>query len=190
MVENLLTSIRQCEICKDLPLGPRPIIQASAKSKILIAGQAPGQITHRKGIPFDDPSGERLRQWLGVERKAFYDRENFAVVPMGFCYPGKGKSGDLPPRLECAENWHDELLTSLQNIELKLIIGQYALAYYLGDKCEKTLTETVLNWQTHWPEILPLPHPSPRNISWFKRNGWFEAEVLPILRQRVRAVLG
>lgn len=189
MVEKLLGSIRQCEICKELPLGPRPIVQASVASKILIAGQAPGQITHRKGIPFDDPSGNRLREWLGVDKNAFYDPDNFAIVPMGFCYPGKGKSGDLPPRRECAENWHDELLGGLKKIELKLIIGQYALAYYLGDAREKTLTETVRNWRTHWPEVLPLPHPSPRNFSWLKKNSWFEGEILPILRQRVREVL-
>ncbi len=190
MVAKLLTSIRKCEICKGLPLGPRPIIQAHANSRILIAGQAPGQITHRKGIPFDDPSGERLRQWLGVDRGVFYNPENFAIIPMGFCYPGKGKSGDLPPRPECAQSWHDQLLPSLKNIQLKLIIGQYALAHYLGDTREKTLTATVINWHSRWPDILPLPHPSPRNISWFKRNSWFEGEVLPTLQNRVQEVLG
>jgi len=190
MVTKLLTSIRICQICTGLPLGPRPIIQASAKSKILIAGQAPGQITHHKGIPFDDPSGERLRLWLGIDRNTFYNPENFAIIPMGFCYPGKGKSGDLPPRAECAKTWHDDLLASLHNIELKLVIGQYAHAYYLGDSRQKTLTETVINWRTHWPDILPLPHPSPRNISWFKRNEWFERNVLPVLQVRVREVLG
>lgn len=189
MVAKLLRSIRKCEICEGLPLGPRPIVQASAKSKILIAGQAPGQITHRKGVPFDDPSGNRLRDWLRVSREEFYDPNNFAIVPMGFCYPGKGKSGDLPPRPECAENWHEDLLSKLENIELKLVIGQYALAYYLGEGREKTLTETVRNWRNHWPKILPLPHPSPRNMRWFKSNGWFDDEVLPVLRERVREVL-
>ncbi len=189
MVAKLLTSIRKCEICDGLPLGPRPIVQASGSSRILIAGQAPGQITHRKGIAFDDPSGERLRQWLGVDRGAFYDPGNFAIVPMGFCYPGKGKSGDLPPRAECAQNWHNDLLGRLKNIELKVIIGQYAQRYYLDHGRAKTLTETVANWQSHWPDVLPLPHPSPRNFSWFKRNGWFESEVLPMLRARVEEIL-
>ncbi len=189
MVAGLLASIRQCQICEGLDLGPRPIVQAHAESRILIAGQAPGQITHRKGIPFDDPSGNRLRDWLGIDREAFYDRRKFAIVPMGFCYPGKGKSGDLPPRSECAEKWHCDLLGRLENIELTLVIGQYALEWHLGDVRAKTLTETVKNWHQFWPDKLPLPHPSPRNIRWFKQNPWFETEILPVLKERVQKIL-
>lgn len=186
---ELLASIRACQICPDLPLGPRPIVQASDKSKILIAGQAPGQITHKKGIPFDDPSGNRLREWLGVSRDAFYDADSFAIVPMGFCYPGKSKSGDLPPRVECAPQWRQELLKGLKQVELTLVIGQYALDWHLGEQREKTLTATVANWRLHWPTTLPLPHPSPRNIRWFRQNPWFADEILPALRARVQKIL-
>ena len=187
--DTLLHSIRACEICEGLPLGPRPIVQAHSAARILIAGQAPGQRTHHKGIPFDDPSGERLRDWLGVTRDEFYDPGKFAVVPMGFCYPGKGKSGDLPPRSECAPAWRTQLLGGLPDLELTLVIGMYALDWHLGDKRAKTLTDTVSNWRSFWPEVLPLPHPSPRNIRWFKTNGWFEADILPALKTRVREIL-
>ena len=189
LLSTLLTSIRNCQICKDLPLGPRPIVQADSLSKILIVGQAPGQVTHRKGIPFDDPSGERLRDWLGVDRKAFYDPKNFAILPMGFCYPGKGKSGDLPPRPECAPKWRTDIMAKLTNIELTIIVGQYALEWHLGAARSKTLTQTVTNWRQHWPSHLPLPHPSPRNIRWFKQNQWFEEEILPVLKSRVQKIL-
>jgi len=188
-LKPLLDEIRACEICQGLDLGPGPIVQAHGDAKILIAGQAPGQKTHHKGIPFDDPSGERLRDWLGVSRDEFYDSRNFAVVPMGFCYPGKGKSGDLPPRVECAEKWRVALLDKLSNIELTLVIGQYALEWHLGSKRDKTLTATVANWAQHWPDNLPLPHPSPRNIRWFMKNQWFEADILPMLKDRVREIL-
>jgi len=188
-VAPLLETIRACQICQGLDLGPRPIVQVHGDARILIAGQAPGQRTHHKGIPFDDPSGERLRDWLGVGREVFYNARKFAIVPMGFCYPGKGKSGDLPPRRECAEKWRSELLGRLENIELVLVIGQYALDWHLGDRRAKTLTETVVNWRQHWPNILPLPHPSPRNIRWFRQNQWFETEILPVLKARVEEIL-
>jgi len=188
-MKSLLDSIRACTLCRDLPLGPGPIVQAHPEARILIAGQAPGQRTHRKGIPFDDPSGERLRDWLGVDRETFYDATRIAVAPMGFCYPGKGKSGDLPPRAECAPAWRENLLKGMKNIELTLVIGQYAMDWHLGDRRQSTLTGTVENWRAFWPEILPLPHPSPRNVRWFKQNPWFESDVLPALRRRVREVI-
>ncbi len=185
-VANLIENIRSCTICTGLPLGPRPIFQFSSKSKILIAGQAPGRITHEKGIPFDDPSGNRLRDWLGVDRDQFYNPDLFAIVPMGFCFPGSKKGGDLPPRLECAEKWRDQILAELSGIVLTLVIGKYAMDWHLGAQQGKTLTETVKNWESAWPELLPMPHPSPRNGLWLKKNPWFERDVLPPLQRRVK----
>lgn len=184
-LELLLTEVRACQICSGLPLGPKPLLQAGPGSKILIAGQAPGSKTHDKGRPFDDASGKRLRKWLGVTEEQFYDPDIFAIIPMGFCFPGTGKGGDLPPRKECAPAWRQSLLDNLPNIELTLVLGQYALDWHLGAAKSKTLTETVLRWQEFWPGILPLPHPSPRNIRWFKANAWFEKDVVPVLRGRV-----
>ena len=188
-LDTLLGSIRACSLCGGLPLGPRPIVQAHHDSRILIAGQAPGQRTHEKGIPFDDPSGKRLRDWLGVDREEFYDSKIFAIVPMGFCYPGRGLTGDLPPRPECAPKWRNQLLGELQNIEFTLVIGHYALDWHLGDQRLKTLTDTVLHWRSGWPDILPLPHPSPRNNRWLRNNQWFDKEVLPALKTRIRNIL-
>jgi len=189
-LENLLKQISQCTICADhLPLGPRPVLQASSNAKILIAGQAPGRIVHQTGKPFDDKSGERLRQWLGVSADQFYNPDLFAIVPMGFCFPGTGKSGDLPPRKECRATWHDALFKKTPQLELKLIIGAYALDYHLGDRQSKTLTETVKRWQKFLPEYMPLPHPSPRNNIWLRRNIWFETEVVPHLQARVRQLI-
>jgi uracil-DNA glycosylase len=186
---SLLTEIRACTLCTGhLPLGPRPVLQAAASARILIAGQAPGRKVHDTGIPFNDASGERLRNWLGLSREQFYDDSQIAIVPMGFCYPGTGKSGDLPPRPECAAAWRGALLAQLKNIELTLVIGQYALAYHLPD-AGKSVTESVRAWHQHWPHTLPLPHPSPRNNLWLRRNPWFEEEVLPALRTRVAEVL-
>lgn len=185
----LLQRVRRCTICDGLPLGPRPILQAGAAAKILIVGQAPGRITHARGQPFDDVSGDRLRDWLGVDRATFYDPDLFAILPMGFCYPGKGRGGDLPPRPECAPAWRQPLLARLPAIELTLAIGQYAHRWHLGDACGRTLQETVRNWAVFWPDILPMPHPSPRNNRWLKMNPFFEAEVLPALRARVRALV-
>ncbi len=186
---TLLAQIRSCTLCAaHLPLGPRPVVQLHSSARILIVGQAPGRKVHETGVPFNDASGERLRAWLGISRETFYDETQIAIMPMGFCYPGTGKSGDLPPRPECAPAWRVPLLSHLKNLKLTLVIGQYALAYHLPN--EKTsLTKTVQGWRKHWPTIVPLPHPSPRNNIWLKRNPWFEAELLPVLRTRVSEVL-
>jgi len=186
---SLLKDVRACQICQGLPLGPKPLLQAGANAKILIAGQAPGSKTHEKGRPFDDLSGKRLRQWLGVTDDQFYDPDIFAIIPMGLCFPGTGKGGDLPPRPECAPRWRQPLLSSLPNLQLTLVLGQYALDWHLGDAKSKTLTDTVKRWQEFWPHQLPLPHPSPRNIRWFKSNPWFEEEVVPMLQKRVQELV-
>ncbi|HOV56449.1 MAG TPA: uracil-DNA glycosylase family protein [Rhodanobacteraceae bacterium] len=187
----LLQRIRACRLCAaHLPLGPRPVLRARASARLLIVGQAPGTRVHASGIPWNDPSGERLRAWLGIDRDAFYDEARVAIVPMGFCYPGKGRSGDLPPRAECAQTWHPQLLPQLPRIELTLLIGQYAQRYFLGTARGDDLTATVRAYRDYLPRCLPLPHPSPRNIGWFRRNPWFESEVLPTLRRRVQALLG
>lgn len=189
MLEKLLKEIRQCRLCEpELPLGANPIIQASKEAKLLIIGQAPGTQVHNTSIPWNDPSGDRLRQWLELDKARFYDASNIAIMPMGLCYPGKGKSGDLPPRKECAPQWHSKVLEQLPNVGMTLLIGQYAQNYYLSDK-PKTLTETVRAWQQWAPNYLPLPHPSPRNTLWLKRNPWFEAEVVPFIREYVHAHL-
>jgi uracil-DNA glycosylase len=160
-----------------------------ASAKILIAGQAPGRKVHETGVPFDDPSGDRLRRWLGLSREAFYDPKQVAILPMGFCFPGTGKSGDFPPRPECAPAWRAPLLARLKSLKLTLVIGQYALAYHLPNEAG-TLTEVVRDWQKHWPHIVVLPHPSPRNNLWLKRNPWFEKEHIPLLQDRVSEILG
>ncbi|MDO7172067.1 uracil-DNA glycosylase family protein [Mariniflexile sp. AS56] len=189
-MEDLLSTIRQCTICeKYLPLGTRPIVSAHSAAKIVIIGQAPGTKVHKTGIPWDDPSGKQLRNWLGVTEDEFYDATKFAIIPMGFCYPGKGKTGDLPPRPECAPQWHEVLLEKLPNVELILLIGMYSQKYYLGKKAKKTLTETVANYKAYLPKFLPLPHPSPRNRFWLTKNPWFEVEVLPELRSGVKKLI-
>lgn len=182
---KLLKEVRACTICKaHLPCPPRPVLQLHPDAKILIAGQAPGSKVQKTGIPFDDPSGKRLREWMGVSSDNFYNSKIIAILPMGFCFPGTGKSGDLPPRTECAPAWREQLLSKIPNIQLTLVIGKYAQDYHL-DNPYKTLTELVINWKEYWPKILPLPHPSPRNNIWLKRNPWFEAEVIPILQKRI-----
>ena len=188
---RLLKDIRGCTICAaHLPLGPRPVLQADPAARILIVGQAPGRKVHETGIPFHDPSGDRLRIWLGVTREQFYDARIFALVPMGFCYPGSGSSGDLPPRPECAEAWRKRVLAGLSNIKLTLVLGRYAQDWHLKDRRGPTLTETVSDWRPHLKVgVVPLPHPSPRNIRWFKANPWFEADLIPALRKRVGAIL-
>ncbi|MDX1495705.1 MAG: uracil-DNA glycosylase family protein, partial [Longimicrobiales bacterium] len=153
-----------------------------------LAGQAPGRRVHESGVPFDDPSGDRLRDWLGLDRDAFYDPRILAILPMGFCYPGTGSSGDLPPRPECAPAWREELLARLNRVELTLVIGRYAMDWHLHAG-SRTVTDAVRAWRDRWPDVVPLPHPSPRNQRWMKKNPWFEAEVLPALRSRVREVL-
>jgi uracil-DNA glycosylase len=183
---RLLADVRACTICAaHLPHGPRPVVQADARARILIAGQAPGRRVHRSGLAFDDASGVRLRHWMGMEEPVFRDPSFVALVPMGFCYPGTGKSGDLPPRPECARTWRTPLLAQLPNIELMLLIGQYAQAWHLQQPTKAPLTQTVRAWREHWPLVLPLPHPSPRNNLWLRRNPWFEEEVVPALRERI-----
>ncbi|EGQ8088124.1 uracil-DNA glycosylase family protein [Vibrio vulnificus] len=184
-LEPLLTQIRACQVCASaLPLGANPVVQAHSEAKILIIGQAPGTKVHHTSIPWNDASGNRLRAWLDIEKQTFYDPKQIAIMPMGFCYPGQGQSGDLPPRKECAPLWHEALLKHLPNIELTLLIGQYAQNRYLSNK-PKTLTETVQNWQAWLPDYLPLPHPSPRNTLWLRKNPWFEEQTVPYLRQQV-----
>ncbi len=186
----LLKEIRACTVCEEyLLLGPRPILAASKKSRILIVGQAPGTRVHKSGIPWDDPSGDKLRDWLGVDKKTFYNDDKIAIVPMGLCYPGKGKTGDLPPRKECAELYFDRLLPLMKNIQLTILIGQYAQAYYLKNRRKSNLTETVKAWRDYFPEYIILPHPSPRNFGWFKKNPWFEEEVLPILKTKINKLI-
>lgn len=190
--DALLARIRACRTCEAfLPLGPRPVVQASPSARLLIVSQAPGRKVHASGIPFDDPSGERLRDWLGVDRATFYDARKVAIVPMGFCFPGTGRSGDLPPRPECAPDWHPQLLPRLRRVQLTLAIGQYAQARLLAAQRGKTLTETVQAWRNHLQasSLIPLPHPSPRNRLWLARNPWFEAELVPELRLRVNEAL-
>lgn len=186
----LLAQIRSCEVCvPHLPAGPRPIVSAHPNASVLIIGQAPGRRVHESGVPWDDPSGDRLRDWMGVDKDLFYDREKIGIVPMGFCYPGTGKSGDLPPRKECAELWHQELLAGMPNIQLTLLLSQYAHARYLPGRRKKTVTETVRSWQEYLPTYLPLPHPSPRNNIWLKKNPWFALEVIPYVRKTVGDLL-
>lgn len=188
-LSSLLKEVRACTLCAGhLPLVPRPIFQLHASAPILIAGQAPGRAAHESGIPFNDPSGDRLRAWLGLSREIFYDASQVAILPMGFCFPGTGKSGDLPPRPECALKWRAALLSHLRNLELTLIIGQYAQAYHLPNQ-RTSLTEAVRAWQKNWPHLVLLPHPSPRNNLWLKRNPWFEQELLPVLRTRISEIL-
>ena len=184
-MKNLLKDIRQCTICEaHLPLGPRPIVSAHKDSKIVIIGQAPGLKVHTTGIPWDDPSGKQLRKWLDVTDELFYDETKIALVPMGFCYPGKGKSGDLPPRPECAPQWHQKLLDQMPNLQLVILIGMYSQKYYLKEKAKRTLTETVAEYKTYLPNYFPLPHPSPRNRFWLTKNPWFEKEVIPELQEK------
>jgi uracil-DNA glycosylase len=186
---QLIQSVRECRICEEsLPLGPRPVLQVHPQARILIAGQAPGRKVHETGIPFDDPSGDRLREWLAVTKDEFYDESKIAILPMGFCFPGTGKSGDLPPRPECAETWRQPLLDSLKQIKLTLVIGQYAQRWHLPHR-HGNLTETVRAWQEYGPGIIPLPHPSPRNNIWLKKNPWFSKELLPFLKVLTKEAL-
>lgn len=189
-MNSLLNEIAACQLCKDfLPNPPKPVLQINNQSKIAIIGQAPGRKVQESGIPWDDASGNELRRWLDVTPEQFYDPNLFALVPMGFCYPGSKKSGDLPPRPECAPTWHQRLLTANKNIRLTLLIGQYAQNYYLKERAEKSLTENVRKFQEFLPQYLPLVHPSPRNRIWQKKNPWFEREVLPLLKETVRKAI-
>lgn len=186
----LVEEVSACRHCAaQLPHEPRPVLRAASSAKLLIIGQAPGTKVHASGIPWDDASGERLREWMGLDKARFYDTRNIAIMPMGLCYPGKGRSGDLPPRPECAPLWHQRVLEQLPAVELTLLIGSYAQQYYLGD-AHRTLTERVQHWRDFAPQYLPLVHPSPRNRLWLARNPWFEEELVPVLRARVRQILG
>lgn len=189
MIEDFLDEVRACRRCEGLPLGPRPVAQAHRDARILIVGQAPGTKVHKTGLSFDDPSGDRLRGWLGVDRATFYDPSKFAIMATAMCYPGKGKSGDLPPRPECAPFWHPRLRALLPRLELTLLIGSYAQAYYLGERRGRTLAETVARWREFAPTYFPTPHPSPRNRLWLRKHPWFEEELVPELRARVQSLL-
>ena len=188
----LLQEVRQCRLCAAaLPLGPRPVLRAARGARLLIVGQAPGTRVHESGIPWNDPSGDRLRAWLAVDRDVFYDESRIAIVPMGFCYPGVDRNGgDKPPRPECARHWHPRLLPHLSQVELTLLVGGYAQKYYLGGARPPSMTGTVRRWAEFAPRFLPLPHPSWRNTAWLRKNPWFDEDVLPVLRDRVRALLG
>ncbi|SRR5690606_20762780 len=189
-LDALLRAVRACTACAaQLPLGPRPVLQAGTGARILVVGQAPGLRVHTTGIPWDDPSGVRLRTWMGIGPETFHDPQRVAILPMGYCYPGRGRGGDLPPRRECAELWLDALLAKLPHIETTLLIGQYAQRHYLGRRRKASLTATVEAWRDYAPRFLPLPHPSPRNTPWFQRHPWFERDLVPALRERVAAVL-
>lgn len=189
-LSSLLAEVRACAICAvHLPHGPRPVLQAEARARILIASQAPGLRVHNSGIPFDDRSGDRLREWMGIDRGDFYDPGKIAIVPMGFCYPGTGRSGDLPPRAECAPQWRQPLLAHMPSIKLTLVIGKYAQQYHLPSNPHANLTATVRAWREFWPQTFPLPHPSPRNNIWLRKNPWFEEEVLPQLCRSVKGAL-
>lgn len=189
-MEKLLKEIRACHFCKEhLPLAPRPILNFTRESRIMIVGQAPGARVHETGIPWNDPSGDRLRQWMGVDREVFYDPKVFAIVPMGFCYPGKGRSGDLPPRPECADLWMGKILSALEKVELTLLIGQYSQAHFLKNSRKTNLTETVRAYEEYLPQFMVLPHPSPRNNIWLKKNQWFEQTLIPQLRRRIHPLI-
>lgn len=189
-MESLLNNIRACTICAPyLPHSPKPVLAAAPTSKILLIGQAPGSKVHQSGILWDDASGNNLREWLQMDHETFYNPNNLAVVPMGFCYPGKGKSGDLPPRPECAVTWHAQILSQFKSLKLTLLVGNYAQRYYLRKNGKETLTETVRAYHEYLPNYFPLPHPSPRNNIWMKNNSWFKEEVIPALRKRITEAL-
>lgn len=189
-VAELIARAQACTVCAaHLPHAPRPVLRASPTARLLIVGQAPGRRVHETGIPWNDPSGDQLRAWLGMTREAFYDVSRIAIIPTGLCYPGTVKGSDLPPRRECAPLWHPLLRAAMPDIRLTLLIGAYAQAYYLGARRRRTLADTVAAWRDYAPDFLPLPHPSPRNRGWQKRHPWFEAEVVPMLRERVGAAL-
>jgi len=191
-LDRVAGEARACRICAPhLPLGPRPVFRVSPSARLLIIGQAPGTRVHDSGVPWDDRSGDRLRDWLRLDPGTFYDTARVAIVPMGFCYPGRDKAGgDAPPRPECAPAWHPRLLPLMPAVGLTLLVGSYAQAHYLGRRRRKTMTETVRRFEDHLPAFLPLPHPSWRNTAWLKKNPWFEADLLPVLRRRVAALIG
>ena len=187
---RLVEDIKACTLCADqLPLGPRPVFQAHPDATILVVGQAPGTAVHETGIPFNDPSGDRLRRWMGIDKDVFYDARKIALVPMGFCYPGRGKGGDLPPRPECADAWRASLLGELKHSALTIVVGRYAIDWHLKPARQATLTSVVADWRRYWPDVVPLPHPSPRNTLWLKKNPWVETALVPELQRRIQALL-
>ena len=195
-LKTLLKDVRACRICLEAPLKsplphePRPVLQLSETAKIAIFGQAPGNLVHKSGKPFTDPSGDRLRDWMGLSEEIFYDARKIAIVPMGFCFPGYDKKGgDLPPRPECAAHWRAQLLAAAPNIKTAILVGGYAQKWHLKDKAKKSLTETVQGWRDFTPKFFPTPHPSWRNNVWLKKNPWFEEELLPVLKRRIRYLL-
>jgi uracil-DNA glycosylase len=189
-LESLLIAVRGCRACDaHLPLGPRPVLGAAETARILIVGQAPRLRVHTTGIPWDDRSGERLRGWMGVGKEVFYDESSIAIIPMGYCYPGRGRGGDMPPRHECAQLWLDQLLAKIPQIELTLLIGQHAQRHYLASRRKSSLAETTKAWREYAPRYFPRPHPSPRNTPWLQRNPWFELQLVPELRLRIAALL-
>lgn len=189
----LLKEVRACTLCAqplaELGLTPRPVLQVDQRARILVVGQAPGRRVHESGVPFDDASGKRLREWMGMDAATFYNASQVAILPMGFCYPGTGKSGDLPPRKECAPQWRAPLMAAMTNIQLTLVIGHYAIGWHTPEQTGNSLTDTVKDWKSYWPSVLPLPHPSPRNNIWLKANPWFENEVVPVLQSRIHDLL-
>ncbi len=189
-MNELLKEIRQCTNCvPHLELGPRPVLSASEQSKIVVIGQAPGSAVHKSGVPWDDPSGDNLRAWMGIDKDTFYDVSKIALVPMGFCYPGKGKSGDLAPRKECAPLWHHPLMQQMQAVQLTLLVGKYAQDYYLPHSKKVSLTEKVKDFEAYLPQYFVLPHPSPRNNIWQAKNRWFKSEVIPELKALVSKII-
>jgi uracil-DNA glycosylase len=190
ILERLLHEVRACAVCAaHLPFPPRPLVRAASSARLLIMGQAPGIRAHATGIPWNDPSGDRLRHWLGLSREQFYDESRIAIIPTAFCYPGRGPGGDLPPRPDCAPLWHPRLRAALPDIQLTLLIGAYSQAYCLNRRVKRSLADTVRSWREYLPDFFPLPHPSARNLRWFKTHPWFEAEVLPELRRRTGRIL-
>ena len=190
-LETLISEIRACRACAgELPHEPRPVVRVRRETRILICGQAPGRRVHHSGLPFDDPSGDRLRGWMGVDRPTFYDHPAIGVAAMAFCFPGTDPAGgDYPPPRRCADLWRGRLLAELPNVELTLLIGAYAQRWALGPAARGSMTETVRAWRDYPPAALPMPHPSWRNSAWLKRHPWFEAEALPYLRERVGLIL-
>ncbi len=187
-MKTLLSEIKKCTLCEPfLPLGANPVLYAHSENRIIIVGQAPGLAVHNSGIPWNDKSGDRLREWMGLDKSQFYNNPKIGIIPMGFCYPGKGKSGDLPPRKECAPLWHQKLLTQMPQVKTLLLIRKYAQDYYLKDK--RTLTERVFNFEEYLPKYIVLPHPSPRNNIWMKKNDWFQKDILPQLQPSISQAL-